>query len=255
MKSLDRTAQPSLENFGHTKITDASKYADLKVAAFVAMHDTSVKSVDHLGELLRDLGKGSLLENVRLHRTKCSRLISAVIAPAFLTEFINDVGQMPLSLVIDEATDISVTKFICICIEYYSQSKGKMVSDFLGLIQVTDASGKGMALAVIEYCGKIGEPIKNCEAIGTDGASAMCGAINSIYTLLRREVPHLKLSNVFATQLINTNNWFAHSKFRKQNYEKYYETMNPNKKPKKLMALSTTRWLVWFPVSEIIFEQ
>jgi len=55
------------------------------------------------------LGKGSALEKVKLHRTKCLRLISAVVAPAHLAELIDDVADYWYALIIDEATDISTS--------------------------------------------------------------------------------------------------------------------------------------------------
>jgi len=55
-------------------ITAEKKIMDIKLTTYITMH-SSVRSIDHLGELLLTLGKGSILENLQLHRTKCSSII------------------------------------------------------------------------------------------------------------------------------------------------------------------------------------
>ena len=91
----------------------------MRLAVYVAIH-CSVRSVDHLADLLKIIGKGSSLERLRLHRTKCSKLIAAVIAPAFLTELIKDIGDAPYSLIVDEVTEVSTMKIMGVCVRYYS---------------------------------------------------------------------------------------------------------------------------------------
>lgn len=96
--------------------TDA-KTTDLRLAMFTAIHST-VKSIDHLSELLQVLGKGTRLEKIRLHRTKCSKLIANVLAPAQLDDLVEDVRscKSAYSLIVDEGTDQSMNKFLGACI-------------------------------------------------------------------------------------------------------------------------------------------
>ena len=215
--------------------------ADLKLAMFIASH-CAVQTIDHLGELLKKLGKGSILENVRLHRTKCSKLISAVIAPVFLTDLIKDIGDMPYALIVDEATDVSVTKFIGMCVRYFSMEKKFFVTDFLGIVEAKDCTGKGLADTSKEYLAYIGLPVNQMQSIGVDGAPAMCGEHNSFFTHLKKEVPHLqlfkcvchslhkcgewaykKVPDVLNFILTNCYNWFAHSAKRWNEYKLYYK--------------------------------
>lgn len=216
----------------------------MKLAVFIAAH-CSVRSIDHLGEILRDLGKGSALQNVRLHRTKCSKLISNVVAPSFLKELLDDVGDSPYALIVDEVTDCSITKFMGICIRYFSKKRSEMVTDFLGLVQVTGCTGKQLSDALKGYLKELGLPLKHLKAIGVDGAANMCGHINSFYTHLREDVPNLMLFKCIChsidkcaehafeampqglSDLINdTNNWFAHSVIRWDEYVTYYKVIN-----------------------------
>lgn len=107
------------------------KIAELKMVLYIASH-SSVKSVDHLGEVLKELGKGSQLEKLRLHRTKASKLILNVVAPAMLEELIDDIGEQDYSIILDESTDVSTIKYMAYCVRYFSRSLDKFVIDFLG---------------------------------------------------------------------------------------------------------------------------
>jgi len=105
------------------------------------MH-TSVKSVDHLNDLLKKLGYGSCLQKCKLHKTKCNKIINNVVAPAFLEEVLEDVGDSDYALIVDEATDVSATKFMGVCIRYFSKKREEMITDFFGIVPVTDCTGK-----------------------------------------------------------------------------------------------------------------
>ncbi|KAK3918791.1 Zinc finger MYM-type protein 1, partial [Frankliniella fusca] len=270
---FNRSTQPSLHNYGCVEVSEPVKHAEMKLAVFVAAH-ASVKTMDHLGELLSELGKGSPLANVKCHRTKCSKLIQNVVAPEYQKELLEDIGNAPYALITDEVTDLQVCKFMGVCVRYFSRSKKEMVTDFLGLIPVLDCTGQGLANSLKEYLKSIGLPLKRLMAVGVDGASNMCGPHNSFFTHLRTEVPNLQLfkcvchsidkcaqhafdalPNDVASLINDTNNWFAHSAKRWGEYEAYYKTINGGKKPKKLMSLSKTRWLVWVPCSEIVLNQ
>lgn len=70
-------------------------------------------------------GKGSELENLKLHRTKCSKLISKVIAPGLYYELKNDIKDKKFSILVDESTDVSCGKYMCVVLKYFSSSKWK----------------------------------------------------------------------------------------------------------------------------------
>ena len=57
------------------------KRVELELAFAIACH-WSTASVDHVAEIVKRNGKGSDLENIQLHGTKCSILLSKVISPA-----------------------------------------------------------------------------------------------------------------------------------------------------------------------------
>ncbi|KAI4468059.1 thap domain protein [Holotrichia oblita] len=83
-----------------------------KIAAFIAEH-CSFLTVDHLINVLPQLDPSSdALKNLKLHRTKCSMLIKNVLGPSMLEALIEEIGDFPYSIIIDESTDLSTQKVL-----------------------------------------------------------------------------------------------------------------------------------------------
>ena len=91
-----------------------------------------------------------------MHRTKCSNLITNVIAPNFLKELIEDIGDIEFSLMVDESTDVTDCKYLIIFVKYFSRSKCQEITDYLGLLQVVRADANSLYEAMKEFCKKIG---------------------------------------------------------------------------------------------------
>ena len=217
MKSLNRSQQADVRSFGRymalflfyyiillafpipycftfssgVTISDQSKVLDLRLAVFVAMH-CSIKSTDHLCELLKAIAPASF-NKFTLHRTKCSSLIANVIAPAFVDELVQDIGTWQYAIIADESTDISVSKYLALCVRYFSQSKKKFVTEILGLIQVPSCTAENLVKVFKQYLRDIKLEIKQMRAVGTDGASNMCGVRTSFFALLKEEILELEL--------------------------------------------------------------
>lgn len=70
---------------------------NLKLAVHIATH-LALRSIDHIGELLKAFGKGSCLENLRMHRTKCTKLILNVISPSIVEQLLamSSIKDIPL---------------------------------------------------------------------------------------------------------------------------------------------------------------
>ncbi|KAH0549686.1 hypothetical protein KQX54_012491 [Cotesia glomerata] len=98
--SLTSKKQRKLTDTGiTTKLESKTKIADIKLVLQIAAH-SSTKSIDHLSELLKSLGKGSDLEKLRLHRTKASKIILNVISPGMLKELIKDIDDEDYSIIL-----------------------------------------------------------------------------------------------------------------------------------------------------------
>ena len=103
---------------------------------FIAKH-CSISTIDHLTSLLQNCAtKESPLERLKLHKTKCTSIIKNVISPSLLESLISDIGQSKYSLIVDESTDISQNKWMCICVRFFNQKNSQIVTHFLGIFLV-----------------------------------------------------------------------------------------------------------------------
>lgn len=164
------------------RVSNKSKERDIKIAAFIACH-AAIRSVDHLSALwnkeLLDL-KTNNVEELRLHRTKCTAIIINVLEPSILKELVSQVSQQPYSIILDESTDVSEQKVMAYCITYYNAQMKEMVSDFLGFERVTSTTAADLYDKFVRFISKNDLNLQNLIGLGTDGASNLCGRNNSL---------------------------------------------------------------------------
>lgn len=79
---------------------------------------SALLTMDHLGEVIARNAKGSKLGNIRMHRTKCTKILTNVVSPALKEELIADVQGKKFSLIVDETTDVSTEKQLCVIVRY-----------------------------------------------------------------------------------------------------------------------------------------
>ncbi|XP_053595333.1 zinc finger protein 862-like [Microplitis demolitor] len=239
---------------------------ELKLAVHTACH-SSISVIDHLSEIIKDQfqtfnSNKKPDQSLRIHRTKCTALLTRVIEPSLLQQQIKDINDVQFSLILDESTDVSCQKHLCICIRYFNIRKKCIVSQYLGLIPVVETSANDLYEALNNYFKKINLNLLNCFAIATDGGSNLCGIRHSLFTLMKEKKENLMLfkcichsihlvcshaseelpSNV-DYMLRETFNWFKRSALRKKKYLDIYNTLNDGGDPLQLVQLSGTRWL------------
>jgi hypothetical protein len=70
----------------------------------------AISTVDHLSEIMTAHGHGSILEHIKLHRSKCACLNKNIISPALKTDLIDDFQTKKYAIILDESTEISTQK-------------------------------------------------------------------------------------------------------------------------------------------------
>lgn len=249
------------------------KLAELRLAAHVAAH-SSLCTADHLTPVLTSTFQdSSIAAGMTLGRTKCTALVTKVLGPTFQEMLLEDIGQQPYSLILDESTDRSCTKELGVVVRYFSDRTGDFVTQFLGLIPISDASAHGIFLALKSFLELCKLNISNCVGIGTDGASVMCGKNHSVYTMMKEENPKLILAKCTchslhlacseATGSLPANieflvresyNWFSCSPKRQEQYRSIYFAIN-GENPLRLVGMSNTRWLSVAAAVSRVLEQ
>lgn len=81
---------------------------EASLSMYLAVH-SSIAAVDHLAGVCKSQFDCS---SIKLHRTKCSKVINNVLCPHFNEELAKDIGNSYFSILVDESTDVSYTKIL-----------------------------------------------------------------------------------------------------------------------------------------------
>ncbi|XP_022119940.2 uncharacterized protein LOC110996526 [Pieris rapae] len=251
-----------MSNFFEKPITEPRKIAELKIAAYVAEH-SSIKAVDHLGVLIKKLDPASsVLEGLKLHRSKCTALIKNVISPCFLEELLEEVGDSHYSVIIDETTTIDTKKVMCMIIRFFSEKQKRIITQFYRLIEIESADATSLADVFKAQLTADGLNTDKLLGIGVDGANVMVGEHHSFSSILKEGNPelvtikcvchslHLAAEYAFKTLprfldflIKECHNWFSNSTKRQIDYKQTYMLLYEGKSPLKINKLAGTRWL------------
>ena len=106
--------------------TPATKKAELLLTAQNVMHGASFLSINHLTDIVKDQGKGSILQDIRLQRAKASSLAKNVIGPGIKDTIQDQMVGQKYSVLIDESTDVSSEKLLAVCVRYFSSAAEKV---------------------------------------------------------------------------------------------------------------------------------
>lgn len=177
-KPFSSFRQPKIPFKPVSKTIEETAEAEAGITLFVTSH-CALRNVDHLVQLNKRIFKTAKdIDNIHLARTKCTALVKNVIAPHFKSDLREDIGNSPYSLLIDESTDINVTKQLGVSIIYFSETKFKDVSTFLTLQNLEKGDAISIVQAVKEVLQKFGLVLKNMRGLGTDNASVMTGILD-----------------------------------------------------------------------------
>lgn len=249
-----------------SSVSDEVKRAELEIATAMCCHCSTV-SVDHIGEMIKRSGKGSTLGKISIHRTKCSKLLTEVISPGYVDELASDVLGQKFAILVDESTDVSSAKLLCIVIRYFSRSEKRIVTEFVEIVQVSEATGESLFQAIKNSIEKLGLTLKDCIGYASDGASVMTGTHNSVWSRIHKESPNCiqtkcichslalcvqaafsKLPASLGFLLAEIPKWFSKSAIRREAFSTLFKIMDPCEErkgtPLPFQQASATRWLV-----------
>jgi len=172
-----------------TKTNEPHMLYKLKLAVYIAEH-SSTAAVDHVVELVGKFDANSAnLTKMRLHRTKCSRLHQAVLAPAFVNELVSDIGDCHFSITVDESTNVANIQCLGIVVRYYSRQLKKVVDTMYRLVALEGATAQQLYDKIVQCFEDDGLSLGRLIGVGCDGASAMIGCNNSVASRLKEQVP------------------------------------------------------------------
>lgn len=122
-KKLNKTQEKqfSMKCFVQTEqslsVNHAAKRAKIKLAGFLAEHHLAFNVTDHFVDLLKDCFPDSkILKDVQLKQTKATAVVKYVLGEAEKQDLTEKLKNSKFSILVDELTDISATKSMCILV-------------------------------------------------------------------------------------------------------------------------------------------
>ena len=179
----------SLFKFICNKSIYEEKIAEIELSLSIACH-SSIRSIDHISEVIKKRGKNSVLGNINLHGTKCTAIIKNVILASLKEELKNDLQGKKFVLLVDESTDIGTQKHLCILMRFYCDKKDKIRTEFLSLAPLIEAFAQILFEKIAQEIAAFGQTLSNCIEFTSDGASCILKNNNSVWSRIKNESPN-----------------------------------------------------------------
>lgn len=177
---------------------DKVKRAEVKLAAFFAEHNVAIQTADHLIPLLKNIFTDSkIASDLSFNRHKCKNIITQVIAKREVEETISNLQTCKFSILLDESTDITDCKNMCVLVRYVSPKTKKVMTQLIDLVPLdaTNCSAEKLFEIFKNLLLKKNIPLHNIIGMASDNASVMIGCNNSFMSRLKLEIPHLVTLN------------------------------------------------------------
>lgn len=109
-----------------------------------------------------------------------------------MNNIVTNLKTVNFSILIDESTNITDTKFMCLLVRYESTNSGLIYTELLELIclDATDCSAVKISNHFKDCLKKFDIPISYIVGLATDGANVMIGKHNSFFSHLLQDVPN-----------------------------------------------------------------
>lgn len=148
--------------------------------------------MDHLPNLIKKVCPDSkIAKGVECSRTKTSAIVKNVLGRQSFQLTCQDLRRKNFSLIVDESTDRSAVKHLCLVVRYFNDSDN-IQDKFLTLITLSGADAATLYNHITQFFIENEIPYKdNMIGCASDGANVMLGSKNSLMTLLKHDIPSL----------------------------------------------------------------
>lgn len=177
---------------------DSVKEAEIKLSCFFAEHNIPFRAMDHLSPLLAQVFPDSnIAKDISIKRTKTKNIITNVIAESHKSALTKTLTTTKFSILVDESTDISVTKTACIVVRYFDVEVGRVVTNLWEYVP-TYVEGKDVATqgtaahlytVILNSFIKKHIPLYNIIGFASDGCNMMMGEHNSVASRFKDSCP------------------------------------------------------------------
>lgn len=165
------------------------KTAEIKLCGFIAEHNISFLTMDHLCPLLSTIFPDSnIAKDLAVRRTKSKAIVTNIISHSHKNELATILRNTKFNILTDESTDISTNKSACIVVKYFDNEKNKIETNLWELISIHDnetkvhkqGTAEHLFHKIIDTFYKHKVPTENIIGFGSDGCNVMMGQFNSV---------------------------------------------------------------------------
>ncbi|XP_055923771.1 general transcription factor II-I repeat domain-containing protein 2B-like [Eupeodes corollae] len=246
--------------------------AEIKLCLFLAEHNLAFNLMEHLPCLIKTICNDSeVSKNIHCSRTKSTAIIKHVTGAQNFENLCSLMKINKFSIIIDESTDISCTKYLCVVVR---MSKNFKIQDFFySLFTLEKADAKSIYDILVTSFNKNEIDYKsNLIGFGADGAAVMMGVNSSVRTYLQADVPNLfimkcichsfhlcasyacsNLPSSIEDLCRDVYNYIQNSPKRIAAFKTFQAFLEV--KPNKILHYSQTRWLSRLEVVNCILVQ
>lgn len=169
------------------------KEAEIRMAMFVTEHNISLRTSDHLVQLMKNIDPNfEIIQTMTCNRTKATAVVNQVIGKYEFENLISKIKTKYFSILIDESTDKSSIKHLAIIVRMIEKYAFVVKDEFCGLKEISVASANDVFKEIIDFFNVNSIPYEdNLIGFASDGAATMFGSRHSVKTLLENEIPEL----------------------------------------------------------------
>lgn len=196
LNNNDNALNSSVSSVSNCK--EKIKCAEIKLSAFFAEHNIAFQVVEHLIPLLKDINlEPELVQSLSLSQKKCKYIVKEVLAKREIEELTKILQTRKFSILLDESTDITDTKFLCLLVQYLCPTDKKVKTKLFELISLDakDCTANKIFQTFKSLFEKREISLQNIVGMASDNASVMIGHNNSFFSRLQSEVPSVVLMN------------------------------------------------------------
>lgn len=172
---------PKFQNLQRRK-----KEAEIRLALFITEHNISLRTSDHLVQLVKTLAPESeVLKNVSCNRTKATSIVKNVVGKHAFEILVDKMKKQYFSIIIDESTDKSSIQHLAIIVRMVDNDRFVVKDEFACLQEISNATANSVFEEIMNFFKNNNIPYQdNLIGFASDGAASMFGISHSVKTLL-----------------------------------------------------------------------
>ena len=262
-----------LTNIFTTVKSDKATTAEIRLALLAVEHNFSFNSMEHTVKLCQTIFPDSkIASDIKMQRTKITNVVKNVLSKSVQSETSEQLQSKLFSILVDESTDISAEKNLCILARYIND--GDINVSLLSIIKVgAEGATSDSLYELLEMCLRDhGLSVDQIIGYCSDNASVMIGKKHSLaVNILKNNSETIILSCICHTAHLIASaacdelpknvesllhlifNYFSRSPKRQAILEELQEYMRADKH--RMISPSRTRWLALCHCVDRILKQ